>query len=111
MGGLGNVGDHVIHAPSGTYRGLSVRAFDSESRLWRSWWLDGRKPQDISPSVAGAFDKGVGTLLGEERVDARPLRVRSQWTRLQSSSPRWEQATSTDGVSWETNWRADFERA
>ena len=111
MGGLGNVGDNVFHAPSGTYRGMSVRGFDPDSRQWRSWWLDGRKPQIIAPPATGTFDKGVGTLIGEDEVQGRKVRVRSQWTRVQSSSPRWEQATSSDGVSWNTNWSADFERA
>jgi hypothetical protein len=111
MGGLGNVGDNVFHAASGTYRGMSVRAFDPEARQWRSWWLDGRTPQDISPSVSGGFENGVGTLTGDDEIGGKKVRVRSQWSRLQTSSPRWEQATSADGGSWETNWTADFEHA
>ena len=81
MGGMGNIGDNVFHAPSGTYRGVSIRAFDSEERLWRSWWLDGRRPTVIGSSVAGTFKDGVGTLLGEDEVDGRKVRVRSQWSR------------------------------
>ncbi len=111
MGGLGNVGDNVFHAPSGTYRGMSVRAFDPSSRQWRSWWLDGRTPQDIAAPAVGRVDQGVATLVGEDVVGGRPVRVRSQWTRIQTGAPRWEQATSQDGVIWDTNWSADFERA
>ena len=110
MGGLGNVGDNVFHAPSGTYRGVSVRAFDAQTKQWRSWWLDGRKPQTISSSVAGAFKDGLGTLVGEDEVDGRKVKVRSQWSRTSTKSPRWEQATSPDGIHWDTNWSADFER-
>ena len=109
MGGMGNVGDNEFHAPSGTYRGLSVRAFDSEARQWRSWWLDGRRPTVIGSSVAGGFENGVGTLLGDDEVDGRKVRVRSQWSRIHTKSPRWEQATSVDGTTWDTNWSADFE--
>jgi hypothetical protein len=110
MGGLGNIGDNVFHAPSGPYRGVSIRAFDAVAKQWRSWWLDGRRPHTISSSVAGTFADGVGTLLGEDEVDGGKVRVRSQWSRITTKSPRWEQATSSDGVKWDTNWSADFER-
>jgi hypothetical protein len=110
MGGLGNVGDNVFHAPSGTYRGLSARAFDAQTKQWRSWWLDGRRPHTINPSVAGTFNDGVGTLLGEDEVEGRKVRVRSQWSRIATKTPRWEQATSVDGKTWDTTWSADFER-
>jgi hypothetical protein len=109
MGNMGNVGDNVFHAPSGTYRGMSIRAFDSETRQWRSWWLDGRRPHTIASSVAGTFNEGVGTLLGEDEIDGRKMRVRSQWSRA-GGSPHWEQATSIDGKNWETDWSASFER-
>jgi hypothetical protein len=102
MGGLGNVGDNVFHAPGGTYRGMSLRAYDSQSRRWNSWWVDGRKPADIGAALSGTFDRGVGTLTGDG--------ARSSWSRVSTGSPRWEQAISRDGGQWETNWVADFER-
>jgi hypothetical protein len=107
MGGLGNVGDNVFHAPAGTYRGLSVRAFDATAGLWRTWWLDGRNPQDIAPSVSGGFANGVGTLLGDDG----DRKVRVTWSNISGNSARWEQATSVDGKSWDTNWTADMTRA
>jgi hypothetical protein len=103
MGGLGNVGDNVFHAPGGTYRGMSLRAYDTKERVWRSWWVDGRTPTDIGAPLTGSFEKGIGTLVGDG--------TRSQWSRVGSSSPRWEQASARDGGQWETNWVADFERA
>jgi hypothetical protein len=110
MGGLGNVGDNVFHAPSGTYRGVSVRAFDSSSKQWRAWWLDGRRPTIIAPSGAGTFENGVGTLVGDDEIDGRKVHVRSQWSGVATKTPHWEQATSIDGKTWETNWSADFVR-
>jgi hypothetical protein len=103
MGGLGNVGDNVFHAPGGTYRGMSLRAYDSNARVWRSWWVDGRSPSEIGAALTGTFEKGVGTLTGDG--------ARSMWSRVSSGSPRWEQAVSKDGGRWETNWIADFTRA
>jgi hypothetical protein len=110
MGGLANVADNEFHAPTGSYRGVSIRAFDTKAKVWRSWWLDGRTPHDIGTPVAGSFKDGVGTLIGEDEADGRRLQVRSQWSRVETKTPRWEQATSTDGVKWETNWEADFQR-
>jgi hypothetical protein len=101
MGGLGNVGDNVFHAPGGTYRGMSLRAFDPGAKQWRSWWVDGRTPADIGAPLSGVFANGVGTLAGDG--------ARSTWSRTNTSAPRWEQAISKDG-KWNTNWVADFER-
>jgi hypothetical protein len=110
MGGLGNVGDNVFHAPSGLHRGMSVRAFDTSARQWRSWWLDARTPRDIAPALSGTFANGVGTLIGEDELEGRKRQLRSQWTRTHSNNPRWEQATSLDGKTWETNWSAELTR-
>src|SRR5262245_35158440 len=41
MAGLGNVDDNSLEIPSGSYRGLSMRAFDAKSGKWAIWWLDG----------------------------------------------------------------------
>jgi hypothetical protein len=111
MGGLGNVGDNVFHAPGGTYRGMSMRAFDADGGVWRSWWLDGRTPSDIGPAVAGRFDKGTGTLIGEDMQNGEKVQVRSRWSHITRNTARWEQAVSRDGKAWEANWVADLERA
>jgi hypothetical protein len=110
MGGLGNVGDNLFEAPGGAYRGVSMRAYDAGARLWRSWWLDGRTPRDISPAVAGSFAKGTGTLEGEDVVGGQRVKVRSQWSGITPRSAHWEQAISRDGARWQTNWVADLER-
>jgi hypothetical protein len=111
MGGLGNVGDNVFHAPGGTYRGMSMRAYDPVDGVWRSWWLDGRTPRDIGPAVAGRFDKGAGTLIGADVMNGEKVQVRSRWSHITRNTARWEQAVSRDGTRWEANWVADLERA
>lgn len=111
LGGLGNVGDNVFDFSGGTYRGVSVRAFDPETRQWLSWWLDGRTPTSITPPLRGGFTKGIGTFIGDDVFNGRPIKVRSQWSQIAAASARWEQASSADGgVSWETNWTSDFTR-
>jgi hypothetical protein len=110
MAGLGNVGDNVFEAPGGTYRGMSMRSYDAQARVWRSWWLDGRSPGEIGPAVAGKFDKGTGTLIGDDVIKGEKVQVRSQWSKITKTSAHWEQAISRDGKRWETNWIADLER-
>jgi hypothetical protein len=110
LGGFGNVGDNLFEAAGGSYRGLSVRAFNRETREWLSWWLDARKPVFGEP-VRGRFVDGVGTLMGDDTFNGRPIKVRSQWSRVTPRSMHWEQAFSADGgATWETNWVSDFER-
>jgi hypothetical protein len=110
MAGLGNVGDNLFEAPGGTYRGVSLRAYDTQAKLWRSWWLDGRRPSEIGPAVAGRFDQGTGTLIGDDVIAGEKVQVRSQWSKITKTSAHWEQALSRDGQRWETNWVADLER-
>jgi hypothetical protein len=110
MGGLGNVGDNVFEAPGGTYRGMSMRAFDPDARVWRSWWLDGRSPRDIAPALAGKFDQGTGTLTGDDVIAGEKVQVRSRWSHVTRASVRWEQAISKNGKAWEPNWIAELER-
>jgi hypothetical protein len=111
LGGRGNVGDNVLHLPGGTYRGVGLRAFDPAGRQWLSWWLDGRNPATIAPPVRGGFTDGIGTFIGDDSLDGRPIRARVTWSRITRSSARWEQAFSADGgATWETNWTSDFIR-
>ena len=111
LGGFGNVGDNVFDVPAGAYRGMSVRTYDETARAWRTWWLDGRTPAKLSPSVSGRFENGVGTLIGDDLQDGKPVKVRSQWSAMTAASAHWEQAMSADGgTTWETNWVADLKR-
>jgi hypothetical protein len=112
LGGFGNVGDNVMPMPSGTVRGVGLRAFDPKARDWLSWWLDGRTPAVIATPLRGSFRDGVGTFLGEETVEGRPIMTRVLWSQITPRSARWEQAASVDGgKTWETNWISEFMRA
>ena len=110
MGGLGNVDDNMLELPAGTYRAATLRVFDPATRLWSIWWIDGRRPA-LDPPVHGRFEEGVGTFLGDDLLDGRPIGVRFVWSAITARSARWEQAFSADGgASWEDNWVMAFER-
>jgi hypothetical protein len=111
MGGAGNVDDNVLELPSGTYRAVGIRAYDARTRQWSIWWLDARVGT-IDPPVRGGFKDGVGTFVGDDVHDGKPVKVRFEWSKITPTSGHWEQAFSPDGGrTWEVNWRMEFVRA
>lgn len=112
LGGQGNVDDNVLELPAGTYRGVGIRAFDADKGQWSIWWLDSRTPKKIDPPVYGTFADGVGTFIGDDSFDGRPIKVRFRWSQITPESAHWDQAFSPDGgETWEPNWHMDFTRA
>jgi hypothetical protein len=112
MGGFGNVDDNVLELPSGTYRAMSVRAFDRVARQWSIWWIDERSANRLSEPVRGGFRDGIGLFSGDETWQGQPVQVRFTWSGITATSARWEQAFSPDqGRTWEVNWIMQFVRA
>lgn len=111
LGGHGNVGDNLMRFPDSPVRGIGIRAFDPSTKQWLSWWLDGRFPGAIGAPVRGGFADGIGTFVGDDTHEGRPVKTRVIWSRITPHSARWEQAGSTDGgATWESNWISDFTR-
>ena len=105
LGGAGNVDDNVLELPAGTYRAVSLRSFDPVTNQWSIWWLDGRNPRSIEPPVVGGFENGVGTFIGDDTFNGKPILVRFIWSHITATTCRWEQAFSPDGgATWEVNW-------
>jgi hypothetical protein len=110
MGGLGNVDDNVLNIPGDAYGATGVRRFDAKLNRWSIWWLDARYPS-IEPPVHGGFKNGVGTFVGEDVFEGKPILVRFTWSKITPTTAHWSQAFSPDnGKSWEVNWDMDFER-
>lgn len=105
LAGQANVDDNFIDLPNGPYRALTVRSFNSATREWSIWWLDGRAPHAFDPPLVGRFRKGIGTFFGADSLRGTPVSVRFLWTISAAGEPLWEQAFSHDGgVHWEPNW-------
>src|SRR5580700_3408497 len=110
LGGLGNVDDNLLDDPSGAYRAMSLRCYDSQAGHWSIWWVDARGMR-LDPPVHGQFEDGIGTFLGDDTFAGKPIRVRFLWSDITPHSARWEQAFSGDGgANWETNWIMIFKR-
>jgi len=111
LGGLGNLDDNLVELPAGSYRGVSLRAWDAASGTWAIWWLDGRDPGRIDPPVRGRFQGDTGVFSGNDTLRGQPIVMRFTWRAIHGNEPWWEQAFSADqGRSWEVNWRNWFTR-
>jgi hypothetical protein len=110
LGGAGNVEDNWLNDPNGAYAAAAIRRMDSKTGIWSIWWVDPRSA-GIDPPVNGIFENGVGTFLGEDVLNGKPINVRFVWSNITGNHAHWEQAFSPDGgVTWETNWVMEFER-
>ena len=112
MDGGANMEEHALNAPNGAYRAVALRAYDSKTRQWAIWWLDGRYPAGpIGPPVKGRFENGIGSFYGDYAQDGKPMRVRFLWSNITPTSARWEQSSSSDGgKTWAANWIMNFQR-
>jgi len=111
LDGLATIDDNIVEIPSGTYRGLTVRAFDPASGTWAIWWVDGRNPTSIEAPVRGGFAGGSGVFQGPDTLRGMPILARFRWLDIYGRRPHWEQAFSPDGgATWEVNWENFFTR-
>jgi hypothetical protein len=111
LDGAGNIDDNVLELPAGTYRAITLRTYEPWNDRWSIWWLDGRAPGRLDPPVVGGFTDGVGTFIGQDTFEGRPILVRLRWSDITEETCHWEQAFSDDdGETWETNWTMEFSR-
>jgi len=112
MDGAANLEEHALDAPTGAYRAVALRSYDSKTAQWAIWWLDGRYPAGpLGPPVKGRFEDGIGTFYADYTQDGTPMRGRFLWSNITPTSARWEQAASSDGgKTWAPNWIMEFRR-
>ena len=105
LDGAGNVDDNVLEMPNGTYRAISLRTYDPGPTAGRSGGSTVASPGRLDPPVVGGFKDGVGTFIGPDTFEGRPILVRFLWSDITATTCRWEQAFSVDdGATWEVNW-------
>jgi hypothetical protein len=108
-GGLGNEDEYRTAYWPG-FVGMTFRFFDPAAERWSIHWVDNRRGV-LEPPVVGSFRGDIGIFEGRDIFEGRSIRVRFTWSRLTSTSARWEQAFSEDdGKTWETNWVMDMTR-
>ena len=109
LDGMGNQDEfRTPHRPGAV--GMSLRFFNTKTKLWSIYWIDNRMGT-LEPPVVGKFVAGNGIFEGPDVFDGKPITVRYSWLNTLTPTPRWEQAFSLDGgKTWQTNWVMDFTR-
>ena len=103
--GIANLVELDVSGSAGRIQALSLRLYDSVSRVWSLHTASVRG--GMSPPSVGAFDDGRGEFRSEESLDGRPIIVRFVISDITPTSCRFEQAFSADGgETWEVNWIA-----
>ena len=111
LGGLGNMDELTIDAPSGRVEAVTVRLFSPASREWSIYWAASTGSGRFDVPMVGRFEGPRGEFYSQEVFEGRHIFSRFLWTAESSESCRWEQAYSADGGrSWETNWIMEFTR-
>src|SRR5690349_12849505 len=110
LGGLGNLDEFTIDAPSGRVEAVTVRLYSPATREWSIYWSASGSGRFDVPMV-GRFEGPRGECYSQEVYQGGPIFNRSIWTVVSPDACRWEQAYSSDGGrSWETNWIMEFTR-
>ena len=108
LGGLATVDE--MYMPTKARAGLTLRTFDLQKHQWSIYWVSSATGRLDPVPVVGGFDGSRGEFYADEEENARPIKVRYLWTKLDHDHARWEQAFSYDNKTWETNWIAMFIR-
>jgi hypothetical protein len=85
-------------------KGLSVRAYDPQTKKWYIHWMDTRTPHFGGP-YAGNFNAGQGRFFREWESPQGLRTGRITFSDITADSVKWELAVSNDeGQSWTPLW-------
>lgn len=97
--------------PTRGFSAITLRLYDSRTKLWSDYWAAQRHPGVITAPVVGCFENGRGEFYGDDVQDGVPVKVRFLWSDITADSAEWEQAMSVDGgKTWITNWTESLRR-
>jgi hypothetical protein len=96
--------------PGGHIEGLVLRLYNPQSHQWTLNWANS-KNGILDPPQIGEFKNGHGEFYAQDKLNGKSILVRFDWSRMNTSSPHFEQAYSADGgKTWEVNWITDQTR-
>lgn len=115
--GIGNFDDFIPTSWRPGYIGMSLRIFNRQTCQWSIYWLDNQTggidgaTGQLRPAVVGGFAGGIGTFVGQDTFEGRPIAVKYVWSGICAHAARWHQEFSADGgLTWETNWVMEMTR-
>ncbi len=102
LGGLGSIEE--LRNPDGSFLGMGVRVWVSESKMWADHWTSAANGV-VKPPQMGQFIDGAGVFTSNETVNDVHWIYRGVWDQITASSCRWHQSSSNDnGHTWSWNW-------
>lgn len=111
LGGLGNMDEFTIDAPSGQVEAVTLRLYNPTVQEWSIYWAAASGSGRFDVPMVGRFEGPRGEFYSQEVFEGRHIFNRFIWTVTSPDACRWEQAFSADGGrNWETNWIMDFSR-
>jgi len=109
-GGRANLVELTAVGSAGTFEGLSLRLYNSQSHQWSLNFSSSGDGTLGQPSI-GQFENGRGEFYDQEMYKGRAVLLRFVITPVGPDSCHFEQAFSADGgKTWEINWIADDTR-
>jgi hypothetical protein len=103
LGGISNLDVSTTPINGIPFETITLRTFNPQTRLWSSYWVDGRTGI-TDPPVIGSFEENIGTFYGKSLWEGKQVLVMYQWDKTNPSQPQWSQSYSTDnGKTWELN--------
>lgn len=89
--------------PAGVVEGAGLRLYDPRARQWSLNWANS-SDGELGPPTVGRFSGERGEFVDLEPLGGRQIFVRHSWSGMSPKGSRFEQAFSSDGKSWDTNW-------
>jgi hypothetical protein len=110
-GGRAHLEQIEADGPNGHWQGLSLFLYDPASHQWSQTFVNS-KTGTVDAGLIGSFKNGRGELFESDTVDGRAIRVRGVWSKITSTSHRYEESYSADGgKTWEVELTADKTKA
>ena len=104
LNGTGNVENYYTSFDGKPFEGMAVRLFNPGTKLWTIYWIDTNNAVMDQHPVTGSFENGLGKFYAKDVFKGKEITVLYQWDARNPAQPKWAQAFSLDGETWEWNW-------
>ena len=110
LNGIGNIDNYLATFDGVPIEGMSVRLFNTKTRLWSIYWADSIEGK-LDPPVVGSFENNVAHFFTRNILNDKKILIVFRWDVRDKENPVWSQAFSADnGKTWEWNWYMYFTR-
>ncbi len=104
LNGIGNIDNFLATFDGQPFEGMTVRLFDTKTKLWSIYWADSNSGK-LDPPVVGSFENNVGHFFTKDIHKGKKVILVFRWDARDKENPVWSQALSGDnGSTWEWNW-------